>query len=145
MTETATTETATSETGAHTKATRPRIVLIVDDHAPMRMLMRAAVDGISIPCRILEAENGDDALRIAHESNPDLVLLDIVLPGSSTSGVLVCSQICKELRTKVVIVSGQASRAIAQACLDAGAIAYVPKTTFSIQSLQVKLEEWLAD
>ena len=124
---------------------RQRTVLIVDDHAPMRMLMRAAVDGISIPCRILEAENGDDAVRIAHEALPDLVLLDIVLPGSSTSGVLVCSQLCKELHTKVVIVSGQASRAVAQACLDAGAIAYVPKTTFSIQSLQLKLEEWLAE
>lgn len=139
------TETVTAQTAVAPQAQRTRTVLIVDDHAPMRMLMRAAVDGISLPCRILEAENGDDALRIAHEAKPDLVLLDIVLPGSSTSGVLVCSQICKELRTKVVIVSGQASRAIAQACLDAGAIAYVPKTTFSIQSLQIKLEEWLAE
>jgi two-component system response regulator EvgA len=139
------TETLTAETAVAPEVTRARTVLIVDDHAPMRMLMRAAVDGISLPCRILEAETGDDALRIAREANPDLVLLDIELPGSSTSGVLVCSQICKELRTKVVIVSGQASRAIAQACLDAGAIAYVPKTTFSIQSLQIKLEEWLAE
>jgi len=138
------TEVLTAENEVMTEVKRPRTVLIVDDHAPMRMLMRAAVDGISIPCRILEAENGDDALKIAHETLPDLVLLDIVLPGSSTSGVLVCSQLCKELHTRVVIVSGQASRAIANACLDAGAIAYVPKTTFSIQSLQVKLEEWLA-
>ncbi len=138
------TEVLTAEKEVMSEVKRQRTVLIVDDHAPMRMLMRAAVDGISIPCRILEAENGDDALKIAHETLPDLVLLDIVLPGSSTSGVLVCSQLCKELRTNVVIVSGQASRAIAQACLDAGAIAYVPKTTFSIQSLQVKLEEWLA-
>jgi len=138
------TEVLTAEKEVMSEVKRTRTVLIVDDHAPMRMLMRAAVDGISIPCRILEAENGDDALKIAREALPHLVLLDIVLPGSSTSGVLVCSQLCKELHTSVVIVSGQASRAVAQACLDAGAIAYVPKTTFSIQSLQVKLEEWLA-
>ena len=120
----------------------PRTVLIVEDQEPTRMLIKAAVEGTEIDCRILEAADGDAALAAASRRRPDLVLLDIVLAGSGTSGVLVCHQLCKDPRTKVVIISGQSSAAIVQTCLNAGATAYLPKP-FSLDALQVKVKGWL--
>lgn len=125
-------------------ASGDKTVLIVDDEAPARALLRTAVRGLDIPCRILEATDGDTAVEIAHQTRPDLVLLDIVLPGSDMSGVLVCQDLCRDSRTKVVIVSGQAGGSILNACLSAGAVEHVKKP-FSVAELRDKLERWLAD
>jgi CheY-like chemotaxis protein len=72
------------------------------------------------------------------------MLLDIVLPGSATSGVLVCQRLCRDRRTKVVIVSGRAGPSVINACLYAGAIAHVAKP-FSVPELRAKIERWLSD
>jgi len=118
-------------------------VLIVDDEAATRTLLKKTVQGLSLPCNILEAADGDSALRIAKQSQLDLVLLDIVLPGSSTSGVLLCQEFCKDSRTKVVVVSGNATDAIAQTCLSMGAAGIVRKP-FSVEDVRHQLEQWLA-
>jgi CheY-like chemotaxis protein len=117
-------------------------VLIVDDQAEIRRALRLMLEALSQPCRILEAVDGDSALALAHAERPDLVLLDIVLPGSGVSGVLACQELCKDSRTKVVIVSAEASDAIVHACLSQGAVEYVRKP-FSVPDLQKKLEAWL--
>ncbi len=119
-----------------------KTVLIVDDEAGMRTLLRAVVEGASVPCRIVAAD-GDSAVEIARRDRPDLVLLDIVLPGSSASGVLVCQELCKDSRTKVVIVSGQAGRSIIDACLNAGAIEHVQKP-FSVSETRARMKRWLS-
>jgi len=120
-----------------------KTVLIVDDEAGMRTLLRAVVEGTSVPCRIVEAADGDSAVEIARRDRPDVVLLDIVLPGSSASGVLVCQKLCKDSRTKVVIVSGQAGKSIIDACLNAGAIEHVQKP-FSVPEMRARMERWLS-
>ena len=118
-------------------------VLIVDDEPATRALLKATVEGLSVPCRISEVADGDMAIEIARESRPDLVLLDIVLPGSSASGVLVCRQLCRDQRTKVVIVSGRAGTSIIDACMNAGAVEHVSKP-FSVPGMRAKLEQWLS-
>ncbi len=119
-------------------------VLVVDDEAATRALLRATVEGLSMPCQVEEAADGDTAIELARRVRPDLVLLDIVLPGSTASGVLVCQELCKDSRTKVVIVSGQAQRSILDACFTAGAIQHVNKP-FSVAELRNSIERWLAD
>ena len=121
-----------------------RTVLIVDDEAPARLLLRTALKGLSVPCKVAEAVTAESALAIARKTRPDLVLLDIVLPGSSVSGVMVCQELCKDLHTKVVIVSGSATNSIIQACLSMGALEQVRKP-FSVEEIQQKMEAWLAD
>lgn len=118
-------------------------VLIVDDEAATRALLRATVEGLSVLCRIFEAVDGDSALEIARRTRPDLVLLDIVLPGSGTSGVLVCQELSKDRRTKVVIVSGRAADSVIRVCLYAGAIEHIAKP-FSVPELRAKMEQWLS-
>jgi len=124
-------------------STKEANVLIVDDEAGTRMLLKAVVKELSVPCRVYEAVEADSALEIARTTRPDLVLLDIVLPGSTTSGVLVCQQLCRDPRTKVVIVSGKADRTIVETCLQLGAIAHVRKP-FSVEGLRAQLDRWLA-
>lgn len=132
-----------ASSGAAAKG-RERAVLIVDDDHATRLLLKATIEGLSIPCRILEAADGDTALELAGRTRPDLALIDIVLPGSSASGVLLCERLCKDSRTKVVVVSGQANESIVQAALSVGAVAYVRKP-FSVDDMRVKLAAWLSD
>lgn len=117
-------------------------VLIVDDQPEIREALRMILEALPQPCRVLEASDGDSALALARAERPDIVLLDIVLPGSGPSGVLVCQELCKDSRTKVVIVSAEASDAIVEACLSLGAVEYVRKP-FSVPDLQEKLAAWL--
>lgn len=64
-------------------------ILLVDDSADNRLLLLTflAADG----CRVLEAEDGEEALRIAAVERPDLILLDVLLPG--LSGFEVCARL----------------------------------------------------
>jgi sigma-B regulation protein RsbU (phosphoserine phosphatase) len=134
--------------GAASSGGRPeekeRAILIVDDDDATRLLLRATIEGLCTPCRIYEAADGDTALAMAGRARPDLALIDIVLPGSTASGVLVCEHLCKDPRTKVVVISGQANESIVQAALSAGAVAYVRKP-FSVEEIRAKIATWLSD
>ena len=120
---------------------RGSTVLIVDDEAAARTLLRKIVE--SCGCTAFEAADGDTALRLARSHRPDLVLLDIVMPGSSTSGVLVCREMIEDLHLRVVIVSGKASGMISQSCLSMGAIEIVRKP-FHVDEVKERVPGWLS-
>ena len=122
----------------------PRVVLIVDDEAATRKLLRSTIERLPLSCQIFEAVDGDAALQIARRERLDLALIDIVLPGSTVSGVLVCQELCKSLETKVVIVSGLATDAIIRSCISLGALDYIRKP-FTIDDIRGKLERWLTE
>ncbi len=63
-----------------------RRVLIIDDDEVSRYLIRGLID--DFPCRVSEAVNGADGVRRAREDRPDLVFLDLVMPGRSGHEVL---------------------------------------------------------
>jgi CheY-like chemotaxis protein len=62
-----------------------RTVLICDDEAALRELVRIALDG---DYRFAEASDGAEALTLARELRPDLVVLDVMLPVVSGAAVL---------------------------------------------------------
>jgi DNA-binding response OmpR family regulator len=114
----------------------------VDDDDATRSLLRAIVEDSAAPCRVYEAADSETALRIARNIPVDLVLLDIVLPNSALSGVMVCQELCKDQRTRVVIVSGSTSKAILDACLSAGALECITKP-FALGEIRPRLQGWL--
>src|SRR5438445_9034947 len=59
----------------------PHSVLIVDDHNILRDGIKAILDGAADFCVVGEAANGADAVRLCLRLRPDLVLMDICLPG----------------------------------------------------------------
>lgn len=104
-------------------------VLIVDDQAPFRAIARQVVDltpGFTV---VAEAETGEDAVRIAAELTPDLVLMDINLPGingvESTRRILTSAP-----TTSVILLSTYRESDLPADALDCGARRYVHKEDF---------------
>jgi CheY-like chemotaxis protein len=55
-----------------------RTILVIDDEAPIRALLRQELTGIGY--KVMEAKNGREGLEIVRHKNPDLILLDVMMP-----------------------------------------------------------------
>ena len=89
-------------------AQKLQTILIVDDEPSIRLLFRSALQ--SLPARILEADNGLDAMSLIEQEKPDLVVTDYAMP--DWDGLEVCHQIRKRpdlQRIKIVLITGQAT------------------------------------
>jgi len=95
-------------------------VLVVDDYAPNLCGLGQLLE--SADYTVLTATNGRDALDIVHRDRPDIVLLDVVMPG--ISGLDVCAELKRNVETRfmpVVLISGERERETRLAGLEAGA------------------------
>jgi len=109
-------------------------ILIVEDHPTMREAMRLVLEGEGFD--IDEASDGDQALAAVHDERPDLVLLDMSIPGVSGSEVLAAVKgdpATSEVRVIVVTATGEEGRA---AAMTAGADHYFTKPFSPIALLQ---------
>ena len=105
---------------------QPSTVLVVDDNRVNRRLLAAILkkDG----CEILEAEDGALAVEIAREEQPDLILLDIMMPG--TDGFQACTQLKADPKTAeipVIFLSALSETSNKVKGLTLGAVDYIPK------------------
>ncbi len=110
-------------------------VLIVDDQEPFRSAARMVVemaDGFEVAG---EAESGEEGVELAAELQPDLVLMDVYLPG--IDGLEATRQItAANAAPRVLVMSTHESEEFAEAALAAGAIAFVPKSQFGMDELE---------
>ncbi len=100
-------------------------ILICDDEPSLRELMRIALDGEYV---FEEAASAAEAVERVRELRPDLVLLDVMMPGGS--GLEALAEIRADAglqETRVVIVSAFSSESDQQSALAAGATAFVSK------------------
>ncbi len=91
-------------------------ILIVEDHPTMREAMRLVLEGEGFD--IDEASDGAQALAAVQEERPDLVLLDMSIPGVSGPEVLAAVKgdpATSEVRVIVVTATGEEGRAAAMA------------------------------
>ena len=101
-------------------------VLLVDDHKIVRQGLRSLIEGITDIEVAAEAENVLDAVKLARETNPDVVVMDIGLP--DISGVEATRQIISENpEAKVLALSMHSDQQYAESFLDAGGKGYVCK------------------
>ncbi len=78
-------------------------ILIVDDELNMRMLLKEALEEFEDKgVELLIAENGNDAIEIIRKEKPELVILDVMMPG--IGGFEVCNTIKNELGMKDVYI-----------------------------------------
>lgn len=84
----------------NTAALPPSTILIVDDNAQNVELLQAFLE--SLPVKIVTASDGVEALEKVAEHNPDLILLDIMMP--RMSGFQVCRKIKSDPATKDIQV-----------------------------------------
>jgi DNA-binding response OmpR family regulator len=114
-------------------------VLVIDDEpAIVRFLVRALeADGYMVA----SASNGAEGLRLAAEQRPDLVVLDLVMPGLSGVAVL-AALVAQDPGCKVVVVSAQDDVEGKVRCLDAGAVDFVGKP-FAVAELLARVRSRL--
>jgi two-component system NarL family response regulator len=101
-------------------------ILLVDDHRLLRESLRSILENDAGLAVIGEAESGREAVRLAREMQPDVVVMDVVM--RDLNGIEATRQICAgSAGIKVVALSSHSDRRYVQAILDAGASAYVLK------------------
>lgn len=114
-------------------------VLIVDDQPPFRSVARTVVGLVGGWTVTAEAETGEDAVRLAADTHPQVVLMDINLPGidgiEATRRVLAAYP-----ATTVVLMSSYAAADLPADAADCGAVAYLHKedlTPAALRALRV--------
>jgi DNA-binding NarL/FixJ family response regulator len=122
------------------EAASPVRVLIVDDQEPFRLAARMVVeatDGFEV---VGEAETGEDGVAMADRLSPDLVLMDVNLPGinglEATRRILQTSN-----RVVILVLSTYEEAEYGPRAAECGASAYIPKSAFGPDRLS---EAWQA-
>jgi len=114
-------------------------VLIVDDQEPFRLAARMVVEATEGFDVVGEAETGEDSVTMARELAPDLVLMDVNLPG--INGLDATRQILEGSDTVVVLLlSTYEEEEYAPRAAECGAKAYIPKAVFGPDRLEAAWE-----
>ena len=107
--------------------TRPSRVLIVEDQADIRSLIRVTLEFGDF--ELHEADNGRDGLHLAMNLRPDIVLLDVMMPGELDG-----SQVCRKIKaerslalTRVVLLTARGQQSDLEEGKRAGADRYLVK------------------
>ena len=111
-------------------------VLIVDDQEPFRMAARMVVEATEGFDFVGEAETGEDSVRLAGDLQPDLVLMDVNLPG--INGLEATRRILADSGDRIVILllSTYEEEEYAPRAAECGASAYIPKAVFGPDRLE---------
>lgn len=121
-----------------------KTILIVDDQPEVRELVAVTLEIGDY--KILMADNGDKALDLARREHPDLMLLDVQMPGGSIDGYRVCQLLKSDLSTRdicILMLTAKGQDWDRQQGIEAGANDYFVKP-FSPLELMMKVEEVLA-
>jgi DNA-binding response OmpR family regulator len=110
------------------------LILVVDDEPAMVGAVSALVGRAGH--RVVTAYDGNTALRRFSEERPDLVLLDLAMPG--LDGVEVCRTIRRTSQTPIIVLTGESDERAKVEALDTGADDYVVKP-FGKQELLARI------
>ena len=101
-------------------------ILVVDDHPVVRRVMCSLLSSDSALKVICEAADGEQAVQKAEELQPDLILLDIGLPGMS--GIEAARRIRRVApQSKIIFLSQHDSLQMVKEAMSAGGYGYVAK------------------
>jgi NarL family two-component system response regulator LiaR len=101
-------------------------VLVIDDHDLINMAVRQVFSKIPDMKLVGVAKDGDEGLKKIIELNPDVVIIDISIPGPN--GIELTRKVTRDFpNIKVVLHSSSVSEDVIVMGFEAGAMAYVPK------------------
>ncbi|MEW6475315.1 MAG: response regulator transcription factor [Actinomycetota bacterium] len=116
----------------------PTRVLVVDDSGEAREAARRALDRAGFA--VTEASNGDEALKAVTADPPDLILLDLGMPGMG--GLEVLTEIRRTSELPVIVLSGRAEESERVVALEMGADDYIVKP-FLVRELPARIRSVL--
>jgi DNA-binding NarL/FixJ family response regulator len=119
-------QSSVTEPGSAVESATPIRVLLVDDHAVVRMGLRAFFDMLDDIEVVGEASDGSEGVAMARRLKPDVVLMDLLMP--NMDGITAIGRIKAELpETEIVTMTSFIEEEKVTAALEAGASGYVLK------------------
>ena len=115
-----------------TGANSPVQVIVVDDQAPFRAAARrvvAATAGFELAA---EASSGEEAIELVSAIRPDLVLIDVHMPG--IGGIELARRIAAD--TRAILVSSSKPEELPREAMSSGAAGYIRKDDFGPNALR---------
>lgn len=113
----------------------PIRIMLVDDHAVVRMGFRLLLEGSPEMKVVAEAESGEEALRTYAEVRPDVLVLDISMPG--IGGLEAVSRLlAREPDARVLVLSAHEDTMHPRRALKAGALGYLSKRSAAEELIQ---------
>lgn len=101
-------------------------ILLVDDHAVVRMGFKMLIEAEADIKVIGEAESGETAIKLFQELKPDIIVMDITMPG--IGGLEAIDRImAKDKNTKILVLSAHEDSVHPKRVLNAGAMGYLTK------------------
>lgn len=102
-------------------------ILLIEDEEPIRDLIKLTLESAGYP-NVHEAVNGEDGIKIARQRQPDLILLDLMLPG--IDGLSVCRQLKNSEDTRnipIIMLTAKSEESDVVVGLELGADDYMTK------------------
>src|ERR1700682_363159 len=113
----------------------PKTILMIEDDAPTREVVRMAMLGQNL--NLIEADTGEKGMEMIEKSEPDLVILDLNLPG--VSGMDVCRQLRADgTQVPVIMLTAKNDTIDVVVGLEVGADDYVTKP-FEVRELMARI------
>jgi DNA-binding NarL/FixJ family response regulator len=112
-------------------------VLIVEDEVIVAEALRRTLENAGYDV-IGHAIDGREAVQMARQLHPDVILMDVVLEGP-TDGIEAAQSIQRTIDTSIIYVTGQANDSVVNAAARSGALGYIVKP-FQIQQLTSSIE-----
>ena len=111
------------------------LILVVDDEKPIVDILKLNL--IKSGYRVMEAYDGEDAVKKAAEINPDLILLDVMLP--KMDGFAVCKKIRETSSVPIIMLTAREEEVDKVLGLELGADDYMTKP-FSLRELLARVK-----
>jgi two-component system response regulator NreC len=121
-------------------------ILIVDDHVVIRAGLRTILKAEADLLVVGEAADGREALQLAGELNPDVVLMDISMPNPSGGGIET-TRLLKNIlpKTRVLILSVHEDESLLREAIQAGAAGYIVKRAAEVELVSAVRAVWNGD
>ncbi|HBL17278.1 MAG: hypothetical protein A2X36_00160 [Elusimicrobia bacterium GWA2_69_24] len=120
---------------------RKRKVLLIDDEVSTRTMMAMFFEELGFA--VAEASSGDHGIQVADDESPDIILLDIMMPGLSGFDTLRYFRgNPKTQATPIIMVTARDLVEDVEHCLEGGANDFIQKP-FDLQTLRSKVEKFL--
>jgi two-component system, NarL family, response regulator LiaR len=117
---------------------QPIRILIVDDHDMVRMGLKILIESVPNLIFVGEASSGKQAVTLYQELQPDVVLMDILMP--EMDGIAATQMICAtDPNARIIALTSHTDEGFVKAVLEAGAISYLLKGVSS-EDLLIAIE-----
>lgn len=106
-------------------ATQPTRVIVADDETLIRMNLRETLVGLGYNV-VGEASNGDEAIKLARDLKPDVMIMDIKMP-PGMDGITAARVLTAEKIAPVLLLTAYSDRELVEQAREAGVVGYLVK------------------